>query len=253
MDIIKILQMSEFRSFYDLSLKIYKPVGKFKYHSAIALNFYNDQIYSVKFYFATFEPVDNTSILLPFFNESDLKYLYSVWDINNLDNKGLSYCIKYYPNKNQFKYQIHCKTQQINTFNNLQFSDNNCRYGLGIENGETKRYINVKSTPDKILLAKHFNHDDLVFFDELEYCEANDSAKVITSICKSRKILTSFLARKITSKNVLNIITDFSKQSNLELLNIGLYKDLNLTSYYFYALDDIDAFKRFKDEPTSKD
>lgn len=252
MDLIKILQMPEFRSFYDLSLKIYKPVDEFKYHSAIALNFLEDKIYSVKFYFASFLPVENKNILNPHFNSDDVELLYSLWDRNNLDNKGLSYCIKYYPDKNQFRYQIHCKTKQINQFNNVKFSEANCRYGIGIENREIKKYINVKSTQDKVILAKHFNYDDLVFFDELEYCEANDSSKVITSICKSRKILTCFFARKITHKTVLNTLTEFSNKTKLELLNIGIYKDVALTSYYFYSQDNIDSYKNLKNEYTSR-
>ena len=246
MEAIRILQMPDFKAFHDLSLKIYKPVDKFKYHSAIALNFYKDELYSVKFYFATFLPLDDITVLAPFFKESDLKHLYSIWDRDNLDNKGLSYCIKYYPNTKKFKYQIHCKTQQINAFNNLQFSGQKCRYGIGVEDGESKKYINVTSTQDKLLLAKHFNQDDLVFFDELEYCEASDSSKVISSISKSRKILTSFFAKKVSSKSVHNLLTDFSEKTKLELLNVGVYRGIDLISYYFYSQDNIDAYKELK-------
>lgn len=244
MDIIEILHKDEFKKFYEMSKNIYKP-GAYKYHSAISINAIKEFIHSVKFYFGTYQKLDDVSLLTEQFKKADIDYLYNLWDIDNLDNKGLSFCIKYYPEKNKFKYQIHCKVRTINTFKNLIFSHNNCRYGIGIEDDDSKKYINVKGYEDKKLIGDFFNNIDLTFFDELEYCEFNNNSKVVTSYNNQKKyILDNFIKKHINDSKFNSVLLE----KGLELRNIGIYRNIDLQSFYYYCSKDgniVDSYEPF--------
>jgi len=244
MGILEILHKDEFKTFYELSKNVYKP-GKFLYHSAISVNSVKETIHSIKFYFGTYQPVNDLATIDTLFKKEDIQYLYKIWDLDNLDNKGLSFCIKFYPEKNSFKYQIHCKTSIPNTFNNLSFSNENCRYGIGIESGERKNYINVTSYRDKTLISSFFNLTDLSFFDELEYCEFGEFSKVVTSFNNQKKyILDNFIKKHTYRYSFMNDL----ESKGLELRNIGLYKDVDLQSFYYYypkSSGEVDSYEPF--------
>ena len=240
MDIIKILQKQEFKDFYNTSKTIYKFNSKFPYHSAIAVNSTSNEVHSIKFYYGTYSKIEDLSLLKGQFDINDIKKLYELWDIDNLDNKGLSFCIKYYPKNNEFKYQVHCKVRKQHSFNNIKFSNTNCRYGIGIEKGEIKNYINVTGINDKILVSKLFGVPDLVFFDELEYCELGDHCKVITSYNNQKTyLLRNYLLKNYASDKekhhmIHSSIDQMHVKMNLDLRNFGIYKDAGLYSMYFY-------------------
>jgi len=240
MDIIKILQKQEFKDFYCMSKSVFKGDSTFPYNSAISANVTKDKLHSVKFYFGTYQKMNDLSELEKFFSINDILHLYKIWDIDNIDNKGLSFCIKYYPNSNSFKYQIHCKVTTPLTFKNLSFSDKDCRYGVGIETGKTKNYINIKNNNDKVLVSKHFNIPELVFFDELEYCEFDNYSKVVTSYNNQKTyLLRNYLLKKFAAKKeeypmIASAIDQLHVGYNYDLRNFGFYKDLDLYSLYFY-------------------
>jgi len=240
MDIVKTLQKQEFRDFYNLSKSIYVYDTDFPYHSAIAVNTTSDSIHSIKFYYGTYKKIQDLSVIEQYLNKEDISYLYNIWDTENLDNKGFSFCIKYYPQKNIFKYQIHCKVVTPLSFKNLTFSNNNCRYGIGIERGDKKNYINLKDSKDKILVSKFFNIPNLVFFDELEYCEFDNYCKVITSYNSNKKyvlrdfLINNYVKNKKKYPSVISTIDCLHENKRLALRNFGIYKDVDLYSLYFY-------------------
>lgn len=251
MDIIEILQKPEFKNFYKMSKKIFTKSDKYDYHSAISTNIYKDKLYSLKFYFGTFNKFHDLSDLEKYFDKEDIISLYNVWDIENLDNKGLSFCIKYYPEKNEFKYQIHCKVKEKLNFKNVQLSHKDCRYGIGVEQKEKKCYTNLTNLIDKINVSKYFNIPDLVFFDEIEYCEFDQYSKVITCYSNTkRKCLDNLISQYYNDKypGISNAINVLNKEKNLHLKNIGFYKDLEMYSLYFYGENKngvVDAYEQF--------
>jgi len=253
-DIIEILQKQEFKDFYNTSKSVYKFTSEYPYHSAIAINTTSTEVHSIKFYFGTYCKLTDLSLLKHYFNLDDIQKLYEIWDLDNLDNKGLSFCIKYYPKTNTFKYQTHCKVKQQNSFKNLNFSNNSCRYGVGIEDGEIKNYINVTGANDKILISKFFKVPDLVFFDELEYCEFDNYSKVITSYNNQKTyllrnyLLKNFASNKEQHPMITSSIDQMHVKKNLDLRNFGIYKDVGLYSMYFYLAGkngEVDSYEPF--------
>ena len=240
MDIVKILQKQEFKDFYLLSKEIYDPASRFPYHSAISTNVTSNDVHSIKFYYGTYSKLIDLSKIEKYFPADNILKLYNIWDIHNLDNKGLSFCIKYYPKTDKFKYQIHCKVTTPLAFKQLQFSNFDCRYGIGIEDNESKSYINLKNNNDKVLVSKYFNIPELVFFDELEYCEFDDYSKVITSYNNQKTyLLRNYLLKKFAPHKdkypmIYSSIDQLHVDNNLDLRNFGFYKDLDLYSLYFY-------------------
>ncbi|NCX96344.1 MAG: hypothetical protein EBX41_08035 [Chitinophagia bacterium] len=247
MDIAYILQKPEFKELYDFSKKIFVPHEQFKYKNCISLNFFEKDIYSVKLYFATFFKC-NKDLIGDYFNYHQVDSLYNLWDIENLDNKGLSFCIKYYPAKDVFKKQIHCKTRIGLAFKNLAFTNNNCRYGIGVEDGEVKIYGNFKDRQDKIAISKYFNKPQLSFFEELEYCESKDSSKVIASYSSSDKELMCDLITKESLPEVYSFLNNIHTKYKIRARNIGFYNKHNIKSYYLYSEktdNGIDTYKTF--------
>ena len=234
MDVEQILHKTEFKEFYNYSRDIFTPHKNFKYKNCISVNYKDTEIHSVKLYFATFIPYLEKDIR--YFDYNKLKSLYSIWDTDNLDNKGLSFCIKYYPSSNQFKYQMHCKAKPAPAFSKLSFSNNNCRYGVGIENEQIKNYINLKDKKDKIEVARLFNMPYLSFFEELEYCELESNvAKVIASYASKDKDKMCVLIKKYTEEKIYKELDNLLNEYNIRARNIGFYSKGNVKSYYLYS------------------
>lgn len=233
MDISPILK-PEFKEFYDFSKKIFVPNDQFKYKNCISLNFFNNNLYSIKLYFATFKKYNRDEIG-DYFDYNDLEKLYEIWDTSNLDNKGLSFCLKYYPKENCFKKQIHCKIKVNLTFRNFNFTNENCRYGVGIESGEIKLYTNLKNKADKINVAKYFNKPQLSFFDELEYCESYGNSKVIASFSGDDRDLMCNLIKNESTQEVYSYLDTLFKDYKIRPRNIGFYDIQEVKSYYLYS------------------
>lgn len=233
MDISPILK-PEFKEFYDFSKKIFVPNEQFKYKNCISLNFLFNHLHSVKLYFATFKKYSKEEIG-NYFNYDDLEKLYEIWDTSNLDNKGLSFCLKYYPYEKVFKKQIHCKVKVDLNFKNFTFSKKNCRYGIGLEAGGLKLYTNLKNKADKIDIAKFFNKPQLSFFDELEYCESIDGSKVIASFSGDDRELMCNLIKEESDPAVFSYLDELYKKFKIRPRNIGFYEMQELKSYYLYS------------------
>lgn len=231
---------------YENYNQVWKKHEDYPYLNHFGLNFDQQGIVSIKFYFHLFHKVtiEEAQLFLPqtddFFKFYDLHEISKNW---SMENSGCAFELKF---KNQFEptYGFHLKLNGgENTYDilgypeklPLNYLDINKKPGVNYEytlnNKLIKKYYYFDDSVSKNYLSKRFNVNFFKDFSFLEYTESDLFSKI--NAWNSLPFQNKINDLNLFTVDNLKLINNLINKYNLDVKSVGKYENNSQAAIYF--------------------
>lgn len=218
--------------------------ANFPFLSYIGINFNNNAIINIKFYFSFFKRLNTFELkkVLPINDLSEFNSYYELWkesDIYNSLHQGATFAIKLTPNGKPTHY-FHLRLNSLNTKSSFNFSDNEpknkgiCKE-YTLDKISTKKYFYYTNKSTIQELSERFDIINSKFnvnvISEIECVESEEKQK-IDLITNNSSYIDEFITQN-ASIELQNYFKQICENSNFIMFSPGIDNSRKVFSIYF--------------------
>ena len=220
----------------------------YPYLTYMGINFTDDGIHSVKFYFHLFPWLNKETVSQFIPRTEDFFRYYDLHDqsmMNSPDTSGVAFTVKFYCDRNEPEYGFHYRmnpSEQAYSLAGgktlLPFDPLPHTHSVGISheygaagNEKVKRYLYFRGEEQKAFFAEHFGYPILTKTKFIEYAETKEDWKINTYYGKNPEAPID--ANKLNS-NQLTLLDDVGSKFGLNVKSYGYSQDRTVKSAYLF-------------------